>query len=101
MIPLNEVPIINKFRDNRASLVAQKVKNPSTMQVCCLGWEDPLEKGMATHSSILAGRTPVNKRSLANYSPWGGKKLDTTEQLSTHIETTSRIEVTWVGGRRE
>ena len=56
MIPLNEVPIINKFRDNRASLVAQKVKNPSTMQVCCLGWEDPLEKGMATHSSILAGR---------------------------------------------
>ena len=41
------------------------------------------------------------QRSLASYSPWGGKKLDTTEQLSTHIETTSRIGVTWVGGRRE
>ena len=40
-----------------ASLVAQMVKNLSAMQeawVQPLGWEDPLEKGMATHSSILA-----------------------------------------------
>ena len=40
-----------------ASLVAQLVKNPPAMwetQVQSLGWEDPLEKGMATHSSILA-----------------------------------------------
>ena len=40
-----------------ASLVAQLVKNPSAMQeiwVQSLGWEDPLEKAMATHSSILA-----------------------------------------------
>ena len=39
------------------SLVAQLVKNPPTMQetwVRSLGWEDPLEKGKATHSSILA-----------------------------------------------
>ena len=39
------------------SLVAQLVKNPSAMQeiwVQSLGWEDPLEKAMATHSSILA-----------------------------------------------
>ena len=39
------------------SLVAQLVKNPSVMQeiwVQSLGWEDPLEKAMATHSSILA-----------------------------------------------
>ena len=43
----------------RASLVAQKVKNPPAMReawVRSLGWEDPLEKGMATHSSILAWR---------------------------------------------
>ena len=42
-----------------ASLVAQLVKNPPAMQetwVRSLGWEDPLEKGMATHSSILAWR---------------------------------------------
>ena len=40
-----------------ASMVAQLVKNPSAIQethVQSLGWEDPLEKGKATHSSILA-----------------------------------------------
>ena len=44
-----------------ASLVAQIVKNPPAMQetwVQSLGWEDPLEKGMATHSRILAWRIP-------------------------------------------
>ena len=44
-----------------ASLVAQTVKNPPTMQdtrVQSLGWEDPLEKAMAPHSSILAWRIP-------------------------------------------
>ena len=47
-----------------ASLVAQMVKNPPAMQetwVRSLGWEDPLEKGMATHSSILAWRIPMDK----------------------------------------
>ena len=45
----------------RASLVAQVVKNLPAMQetwVQSLGWEDPLEEGVATHSSILAWRTP-------------------------------------------
>ena len=48
----------------RAFLVAQLVKNPPAMQetqetrVRSLGWEDPLEKGTATHSSILAWSTP-------------------------------------------
>ena len=44
-----------------ASLVAQMVKNPLVMQeawVRSLGWEDSLEKGTATHSSILAWRIP-------------------------------------------
>ena len=43
------------------SLVAQPVKNPPTMQetwVQSLGWEDPLEKETAIHSSILAWRIP-------------------------------------------
>ena len=46
---------------HRASLVAQLVKNPPAMQetlVQFLGWEDPLEKGKATHFSILAWRIP-------------------------------------------
>ena len=44
-----------------ASLVTQAVKNLPAMQetqVQSLDWEDPLEKGMATHSSILAWRIP-------------------------------------------
>ena len=47
-----------------ASLVAQMVKNLPAMQeiqVHSLGWEDPLEKGMATHSSILAWRIPTDR----------------------------------------
>ena len=46
-----------------------------------LGWEDPLEEGMATHSSILAGESH-GQRSLAGYSPWGYKESDMTEQLN-------------------
>ena len=45
-----------------ASLVAQLVKNLPAMRetwVRSLGWEDPLEKGKATHSSILAWRIPL------------------------------------------
>ena len=49
----------------RASLVAQKVKNlPATQetQVQYLGWEDALEKGLATHSIILAWRIPWTEK---------------------------------------
>ena len=48
-----------------ASLVAQLVKNPPAMQetqVQSLGWENPLEKGMATHSSILAWIIPWTEK---------------------------------------
>ena len=47
-----------------ASLVAQLVKNLPAMQetwVQSPGWEDPLEKGKATHSSILAWRVPMDR----------------------------------------
>ena len=47
------------------SLVAQMVKNlPSVckMQVQSLGWKDPLEKGMPTHSSILSWRMPWTEK---------------------------------------
>ena len=75
-----------------ASLVTQTVKNPLAMRetwVQCLGWGDPLEEGMATHSSILAWRIPWTEepgglqRSLAGCSPQGHKKLDTAERPST------------------
>ena len=47
-----------------ASLVVQTVKNPPAKQetwVPCLGREEPLEEGMATHSSILAWRIPMDR----------------------------------------
>ena len=47
-----------------ASLVAQMVKNPPEIQetwVLSLGWEDPLEEDMVTHSSILACRIPMDR----------------------------------------
>ena len=47
-----------------SSLVAQMVMNPPAVEetwVQSLGWEDPLEEGMATHSSILAWRIPMDR----------------------------------------
>ena len=61
------------------------VKNPPAMQETqgqSLGQEDPLEKGMATHSSILTWEILHGQRSLVGYSPWGHKESDTIEQLS-------------------
>ena len=61
-----------------ASLEAQLVKDLPAMWeswVQSLGWEDPLEKGTATFSSILAWRIPWT-------IPWGCKELDMTKQLS-------------------
>ena len=49
-------------------------------QVQSLGREDPLEKEIATHSSILASEMPGTEE-LVGYSPWGPKELDTTERL--------------------
>ena len=61
---------------NQASLVAQMVKRLPAMheiQVLSLGWENPLEKEMATHSSILAWRIPRTEKPGAGYSPWVAK----------------------------
>ena len=55
---------IVSFAVPRASLVAQMVKNLPAMQetwVQSLGWEDPFEEGMATHSSFLAWRIPTDR----------------------------------------
>ena len=61
------------------------VKNPPAMQetwVRSLSWEDPLEEGMGTHSSILAWRIPMDREAW-----WatvlGVAESDTTERLST------------------
>ena len=66
--------------------MAQTVKNLPAMQetwVRSLGREDPLEKEMETHSSILAWKIPWTEEP-AGYSPWGHEEWDMTEQLNTH-----------------
>ena len=62
-------------------------KNPPEMQetwVRPLGWEDPQEKGMATHSSILAWKIPWTEEPGGLFSPQGHEESDTAERL-THI----------------
>ena len=72
-----------------ASPVAQMVKNLPVMQeiwVLSLGWEDRLEKGKATHSSILAWRIP-----WTIHSPWDCKDSDMTEQLALSLHFLKEI----------
>ena len=78
--PSSLYQILETYVLRRASLVAQLVKNPPAIQetwVRSLGWEDPLEKGKATHSSILAWRIP--------WTVWGHKESDMTERLSLSL----------------
>ena len=81
-----------------ASLVAQRLKRLPAMWetwVRSLGREDPLEKEMATHSSILPGESH-GWRSLVGYRPWGHKESDTTEKLhftSLHNKSTEWAEI--------
>ena len=68
-------------------MAAQPVDNlPATRenQVRSLGWEDPLEKGMATHSSLPTWRIPWTEEP-GSYSPWGHKESNTAEQLSARM----------------
>ena len=71
-----------KYSNNWASLVAQLVKNRPALRetwVRSLGWEDPLEEGMTTDSSILAWRTPVD-RGAGRAAVHGVAESDMTER---------------------
>ena len=73
----------------------QLVKNLLAMQeiqVQSLGQEDPLEKGKATHFSILAWRVPWTKEPVG-YSPWGPKESGTTERPTSSLAPATRSEV--------
>ena len=52
-----------------------------------LGWEDPPEKGMETHSSILAWEIPRTEEPGGLHSPGDHKELDTTEWLRLHFHS--------------
>ena len=69
------------------SVVAQKVKKLPAMgetQVQSLGWEDPLDEGMTTRSSILAWRIPCTEEPGRLHS-MGSQESDMTEQLTLSL----------------
>ena len=95
--------LLGKIFDQRYSLgrdfpsgsdsVVKTLPAVQETRVQSLGWEDPLEKGMASHSSILAWRIQWTE---AGYSPWGHKELDTTERLThTHTYTYIVLSAVW------
>ena len=63
-------------------------------QVQSLGWEDPLEEAMATHSSVLAWRIPWTEEP-GGYSPWGHRESDMTERSTAQHAIPKR---TWYSG---
>ena len=78
---------VGPYRPFWGSLVAQMVKNPPAIQetqVQFLGWKDPLEKGMATHSSILAWRIPWTEEPGELLSMWS-HRADTNERITLYF----------------
>ena len=79
--------IVPKLKNT--TLAAQMVKNlPAVWEswVQSLSWEDPLEEGMETHSSVLAWRILMDRRGAWRAAVLGGRKeSDTTERLTQHI----------------
>ena len=85
---------IFNFSMQDCSLVAQMVKNLPAVQetrVQSLGWKDPLEKGMATHSSIFFPREFHGQRSLVGCSPWGHKESDATEHSTQLLKNGKQV----------
>ena len=87
--PLRGIPLCRRASllshssvSGRASLMAELVRSPPAIceaRLRSLGWDDPLEKGKAAHSSVLAWRV----HGLC--SPWGRKESDTTEPLARSL----------------
>ena len=81
------------YQITMVSLVAQMVKNPPAIRetwVWSLSWEDPLAEGMATHSSILVWRIPMD-RGAWQATVYGAAELDMTERLNTHVSYLNRF----------
>ena len=79
------VLLLHYFEEKGAPLVAQLVKNTSAMWetwIRSLGWEDPVEKGMATYNSILAWKIPWTEKAGRLYSPWNSPGQNRVHSLS-------------------
>ena len=90
----------SRGRGGRASLAAKLVKNPPAMRetwIQSLGWEDPLEKGKTTHSSILAWRRPWTLWSMGSQCI----RHDWATFTSLHFRTTVGIAWLWQSKKHE
>ena len=99
--PLTPSPRLRGVVLGSASLVAQAVKNLPAMQetrVQSLDQEDRWRRKRLPTSVILPGKSQ-GQRSLAGYSPWGCKALDTTEQLTHTWEGGAPAHLAWGWGR--
>ena len=73
----------SKKKQDGASLVAQLVKNLPEKWVQSLGWEDPLEKGKASHSSILGLKNSMDKGAWRTLQ---AQRVDAIEQLTLSLQ---------------
>ena len=104
---LQELQICNSLLNKRASLVAQLVKHLSAMQetqVRSLGWEDPLDKEMAAHSSILAWKIPWTAE-LGRLLSMGSQrvrqeKVGSYQKKILHVQGQRRSPNKTVGGEK-
>ena len=81
-----QIPSLGQ-EDPPGAETAQRVKYVPEMQktgVGSLGWENSLEKGMATHSNSVIWRISRREEPGGLYSPWGCKERDMTERLTAH-----------------
>ena len=84
------------YKDLWVSLVAQRIKRLPAMQeiqIRSLGWEDPLEKEMATHSSILAWRIPWTEE------PGGLQSTGVTKSRTRLSDFTFTFNFRWLSGK--
>ena len=84
--------------------IGSVVKNPPAMQetsIRSLGWEDPLEKEMTMHSSILAWIIPWTEEP-GGYNPWSHKELDTTERaLMFLLDISLQLDIEILGSEKD
>ena len=73
-----------KEKHCKLDLIGGSAGKESACNARDLGWEDPLEEGMATHSNILAWKIPMDRGALQGTIHGGHKESDATKPLSTH-----------------
>ena len=84
--------LLSSHQTNSLTQTVKRLPAMRETQVRWLGWEDPMEEEMATHTPVLLPEKSHGQRSLIGYSPWRRKESDMTERLHfpfTYLPTLS------------